>query len=228
MTDTGVATHQSDLEENGHGDAELEGATLDADAGGDATEPADANDAGDAGTGRTAEDVGAEPARTAWAVVARELLVDTAGRYQAVVTHKELGTAVQERSGIRTKQLQHYWIGDVLRRVSQDCASRGEPDLSSLCVNSSGSVGDGYRTLVAAVTGEEPADPDVHAARARLACYRHFGAELPGNGGSPALTPKLSATRTRARKAAQEARPVPLCPTCHLALTAAGVCDNCD
>ena len=179
-------------------------------------------------SGRTAEEVGLDAARAAWAHVARELLTETAGRYQAVVTHKELGLAVQEGSGITTSQLQHYWIGDVLRRVSQECASRGEPDLSSLCVNSSGSVGDGYRVLVAATTGEEPRDPDAHAARARLACYRHFGAAMPDNGGAPALTPKLAATRTRARKAAQEARPVALCPQCHLALTATGVCDNCD
>ena len=211
MTDSGVVTRSSDLEETGRGGDTPDGSAL----------------AGSDG-GRSAEDVGIEVARQAWAESAHELLSETARRYQAVTTHKDLGLAVQERSGIRTKQLQHYWIGDVLRRVSEECASRGEPDLSSLCVNSSGSVGNGYRTLVAATTGSEPADPDAHAARARLACYRHFGAELPGNGGSPALTPKLAATRTRARKAAHEARPVPLCPTCHLALTAAGVCDNCD
>jgi hypothetical protein len=205
-------TRVPDLEDNGRGGADPEGGELTAPDG-----------------ERTAEEVGAEPARAAWADAARELLIETAKRYQAVLTHKDLGLGVQERSGIRTKQLPHYWIGDVLRRVSEECASRGEPDLSSLCVNSAGSVGDGYRTLVAATTGEEPTDPDAHAARARLACYRQFGAVgLPGNGGAPALTPKLAATRTRARKAAHEARPVPLCPTCHLALTAGGVCDNCD
>ena len=215
MTDSGVATRTPELEDTDRGEADAD------------LLPESETDA-PADTGRTAEEVGVEAARDIWAETARGLLVDVARRYQAVVTHKELGLGVQERSGIRTKQLQHYWIGEVLRRVSEGCASRGEPDLSSLCVNSSGSVGDGYRTLVAATTGEEPADPDAHAARARLACYRHFGAELPGNGGSPALTPKLAATRTRARKAAHEARPVPLCPTCHLALTAGGVCDNCD
>ena len=209
VTDSGVVTRVPDLDDSGRGEA-------------------DGDLLPDSESGRTAEEVGLEASRAAWAEAARELLTDTARRYQAVTTHKELGLGVQERSGITTKQLQHYWIGDVLRRVSEECASRGEPDLSSLCVNSSGSVGDGYRTLVAATTGEEPADPDAHAARARLACYRHFGAELPSTGGSPALTPKLAATRTRARKAAHEARPVPLCPTCHLALTAGGVCDNCD
>jgi hypothetical protein len=210
VTDSAVVTQVSDLEETGRGDG------------------SDAALLPDQDGGQTAEEVGQEAARVAWAVAAREVLVDAARRYQAVVTHKELGLAVQERTGIRTKQLQHYWIGDVLRRVSQDCASRGEPDLSSLCVNSSGSVGDGYRSLVAATTGQEPADPDAHAARARLECYRHFGADLPGNGGLPALTPKLAASRTRARKAAHEARPVALCPTCNLALSAGGTCDNCD
>ncbi len=135
---------------------------------------------------------------------------------------------MQERSGIRTKQLQHYWLGDVLQRVAQDCAARGEPNLSSLCVNAAGSVGDGYGLAVADTTGQAPSDPDRHAALARLECYRHFGADLPAGGGAAALTPRLAATRTRTRKAAQEARPVPTCPTCHLALTSSGVCDNCD
>jgi hypothetical protein len=82
---------------------------------------------------------------------------------------------------------------------------------------------------VTETTGQAPPDPDRDAAQVRLECYRHFGAvDLPAGGGSPALTPRLAATRTRTRKAAQEARPVPTCPTCHLALTASGVCDNCD
>ena len=177
---------------------------------------------------RSAAEVGPEAARSSWAEAAREQLLETARRYQAVTTYKELGEGVQLRSGIHTKQLVHYWIGDVLLRVAKDCAARDEPNLSSLCVNAAGSVGEGYRDAVAATTGEEPADPDSHAARVRLACYRHFGADLPAGGGAPALTSKLAATRTRTRKAAHEARPVPTCPTCHLALTASGACDNCD
>jgi hypothetical protein len=170
-----------------------------------------------------------EAARSSWAEAAREQLTETARRYHAVITHKELAESVQQRSGIRTTQPAHYWIGDVLLRVAQDCAARGEPNLSSLCVNAAGSVGEGYRSAVAKITGQEPTDPDRHAALARLECHRQVGAAgLPSGGGAPALTAKLAAARTRARKLAHEARPVPTCPTCHLALTSSGVCDNCD
>jgi hypothetical protein len=170
-----------------------------------------------------------ESARASWAEAAREQLIETAGRYHAVTTSKELAEAVQQRTGIRTRQPPHYWITDVLSRVAKDCAAREEPNLSSLCVNAAGSVGDGYGRVVAEATGQAPADQDRHAALARLECYRHFGAVgLPAGGGAPALTAKLAASRTRARKAAQEERPVATCPTCHLALTASGVCDNCD
>jgi len=170
-----------------------------------------------------------DAARSSWAEAAREQLIDTARRYQAVTTYKELGEGVQQRSGIRTEQLPHYWIGDVLLRVARDCAARNEPNLSSLCVNAAGSVGDGYRLSVLEATGHAPTDPDRHAAHVRLECYRHFGAvDLPAGGGAPALTPRLAAARTRSRKAAQEARPVETCPSCHLALTSSGVCNNCD
>ena len=169
-----------------------------------------------------------EAARASWAEAARELLIGTARRYQAVTTHKELGEGVQELSGVRTQRLVRTWMGDVLLLVAKDCAARDEPNLASLCVDTSGSVGEGYRRTVLATTGQEPADPDAHAAKVRLECYRHFGATIPAGGGSATLTPKLAASRTRARKAAHEARPVKTCPTCNLALTANGVCDNCD
>jgi hypothetical protein len=182
----------------------------------------------DGDTWQSATEVGPDAARSSWAEAAREQLIETARRYQAVTTYKELGEAVQQRSGIRTKQLLHYWISDVLLRVAKDCAARREPNLSSLCVNAAGSVGEGYRLAVDETTGQAPTDPDRHAAHVRLECYRYFGADLPAGGGAPALTARLAATRTRTRKAAQEARPVPTCPTCHLALTSSGVCDNCD
>lgn len=122
----------------------------------------------------------------------------------------------------------HYWIGDVLGRVSADCARRGEPLLSALCVNTEGSVGEGYRGAVIDIRGELVGDVDDHAASERLACYRYFGAELPDDGGRPQLTPRIRASRTTARKVAAAASPRPTCPTCHLQLPATGVCDNCD
>src|SRR5215213_10934803 len=97
-----------------------------------------------------------DAARSSWAEAAREQLIDTARRYQAVTTYKELGEGVQQRSGIHTEQLPHYWISDVLLRVAKECAARNEPNLSSLCVNAAGSVGEGYAVAVAETTGQAP------------------------------------------------------------------------
>jgi hypothetical protein len=176
-----------------------------------------------------AADVGTEKAREAWAEAAREVLLEVARTYHQVVSYKELSTRVQLSTGIRTAQLAHYWIGDVLGRVTADCARREEPLLSALCVNSHGSVGDGYAVAAAAAYGHDVGDGDDHAAAERLACYQHFGAtDLPADGGTPALTTKLTASRTRNRKAKIAERPVAQCPTCHMALPATGVCDYCD
>lgn len=181
------------------------------------------------GTWREASQVGSEVARTAWAEAARPVLLGAARRYNSVVTYKELAAEVQRGTGIRTKQLMHYWIGDVLGRVSATGFRRGEPLLSALCVDAEGSVGAGYAIAVRENYGTTPGDPDDHAAHERLNCYRHFGAsDLPADGGRPALTPKLAASRERVRKAKAAERPARLCPNCHTALPATGQCDYCD
>jgi hypothetical protein len=178
---------------------------------------------------RDAADVGPEAAHAAWASAARAVLIEAARSYRSVVTHKELAEAAQERSGLHTKQRVHYWIDDVLGAVSRDCAERGEPLLSSLCVNREGSVGTAYGALVLELTGEEPEDPDDHAAKQRLACHRFFEADdLPESGGTSALVPQLASARTRVRKAAAAMRPAKTCPTCHMQLLPTGVCDTCD
>jgi len=181
------------------------------------------------GEWRESTDVGASETKAAWAAAAREVLLDAAGRYQSVVTYKELCQEVQYHTGIRTKQPMRHWIGDVLDVVTADSAKREEPLLSSLCVNAEGSVGEGYAAAVAAATGESPADPDVQAAGERLACYRHFEAtDLPRGGGAPTLMPKLAAARERARKAAIAVRPITKCPKCNLQVPTSGACDYCD
>jgi hypothetical protein len=155
--------------------------------------------------------VGNEHARATWALAARELLVETAKRYHATATTQELADFVQRRSLIRTTQLHSSWLGDVLRRVSADCAGRREPLLSSLCVDGHGRPAAGYVSAVAEFRGEEVTDPDQHAAVERLECYRHFGAVLPPGGGEPALPAPTatrasrSGTRTSARSAARSA-----------------------
>ncbi len=175
-----------------------------------------------------AADIGDEAARSAWAAAARDVLIETAHKYHAVITSKELAAAVMERSKITTKRPSHYWIADVLSRVSAHCAERGEPLLPSLCVNAEGSVGASYATNVTAVRGPIDGDPDDHAARERLECYREFGADLPAGGGSWALTPRLSASRSRERRAAAAEKMPPLCPRCHTAVPSTGICDYCD
>ncbi len=180
-------------------------------------------------TVRDAADLGPEASRAAWASAARDVLLMTVNKYQSVITQKELAARVQTLAGVSTTQQIRHWIGDVLRLVAQECGSRNEPLLHALVVDDSGSVGDSYAAAVVAAGQDLPADPDDHAARERLACYRHYeSANLPADGGRPELVAKLAAARTRARKASFEERHVPLCPKCHLQLAATGECGNCD
>ncbi len=165
----------------------------------------------------------------AWVDAAREVLLETAQHYHRVITTKDLAAEIQDRSDIAATQRSHVWIGGVLERVAEECAARGEPNLSALCVNAKGSVGDGYLATVPEDTGAAPDDPDTHAAAARLACYTYVGsAGIPAGGGVAALTPQLSAARSRLRKAVLAARPVDACPKCHMVLPAHGSCDTCD
>jgi hypothetical protein len=175
-----------------------------------------------------ASDVGTDAARDAWAEAARDVLVDTAKTYQSVITSKELAASVQSISGIRSSQLMHYWIGDVLARVTAESARRDEPLLSALCVNASGSVGEAYAEPVEVARGKAPDDADDHASQERLACYRFFGATMPKDGGVPTLTPQVSAARTRARKARALDKPVVLCPKCFMEMPVAAACNYCD
>jgi hypothetical protein len=200
---------------------------------------------------RDASEVGSEVARAAWAEAARPVLLEAATRYRATVSYKKLATAVQEATTITTTQLMQQWIGDVLGRVTDDCQSRGEPLLSSLCVSAQGSVGEGYADAVESARGTRPTDPDEHAAEERLSCYRHWEATgLPRDGGTPLRTahfkpvrkaktskptPRVAGARkatvrkpTAATATAAEPKPIPLCPTCFTQVPASGVCDYCD
>jgi hypothetical protein len=181
-------------------------------------------------TWQEASEIGQDAARPAWAGAAREILLEVASHYNGLVTFRELAGLVQLRSGIRTNQLVHYWVGDVLARVARVCDDRNEPLLSALCVNASGSVGAGYAKAVGAVRGELVGDPDDHAAAERLACYLAFGADMPEEGGSPTLTPQVQAgrDRERTRRMTQPQVEAQVCATCNMAIPATGICDNCD
>ncbi|MEP7194784.1 MAG: hypothetical protein ABI903_18225 [Actinomycetota bacterium] len=165
-------------------------------------------------------------AKEAWSLAAREILVRTARSYHAYITYGELAEEVQQVTGIRTRSQMRNWIGAVLGKVADDCRLRCEPSLTALCVHQDETVGEGY-AYVLKIAGEEiPDDLDFHAAEARFACYRAFGAELPSDGGQPALTAKVAAARKHKAKQI-EVMPA-LCPQCFIQLPVSGRCDNCD
>jgi hypothetical protein len=199
---------------------------------------------------RDAAEIGFAAARVEWAQAARPVLVEAAGRYRALVRLKQLSEQVQQDTGITTSRPPARWIGEVLEAVAEDCASRGEPLLSSLCVSMQGSVGDSYAVAVERIRGARPEDPDEHAAAERLECYRHWEAVgLPRDGGTPLRTahftpvrrpatrpvvPKRPAaartttSRASTAKPAVEPKPDRLCPTCFTVVPASGICDFCD
>jgi hypothetical protein len=172
----------------------------------------------------------------AWEQPAIALLEGAARRYNGFVTYGQLGEHVRAVSGINHDGLLPNWIGEVLGRVIDHCIREGLPILSSLCVTAEGTVGDGYRAAIDAerrtgrtdVDGVETLDHlDDHAARARLECYRFYGADLPRDGGVPTLTPQVAAARKLKRQKAKREEPAKLCPRCFVALPATGQCDEC-
>jgi hypothetical protein len=168
-------------------------------------------------------------AKVAWAASARPILEGIARRYRATITYKELAEEVQAASGIRTGMQMRHWIGGVLFIVAHDGHRRGEPILSALCVHADGTIGDGFAEAIARTYGQNIGERDIEMRSAveRQACYRWFGATLPADGGSPALTPEVAAKRERARRRSTPLAPLRVCPTCWLALPMSGQCDNC-
>ncbi|MFD4029077.1 hypothetical protein ACFWVP_00670 [Streptomyces sp. NPDC058637] len=168
-------------------------------------------------------------ARERWAEEAYSVLTGVARTYHAVITYKELGEEVQERSGIRTKALLHNWIGSVLGKVVREAHRRGDPPLTALVVHTDdGMVGVGYREVLQ-IAGQPPLDGveerEHHAAQARLDCYRKFGATIPPGGGRAALAPRYQAAVERRR--VRTAAPPPVCAGCFVQLPSTGVCDSC-
>ena len=133
------------------------------------------------------------------------MLLEAARRYRATVTYKDLAIEVQRRSGIRTKQLMHHWIDEVLGRTALVNVERDEPLLCSLCVDDDERVGRGVRRGRAGGVRRRAGEPQRHAAKERLECYRFFEAVgLPADGGSvappkPATAPRTAAKRRRRR-----------------------------
>ena len=71
-----------------------------------------------------------------WWPAAREVLLEV-GREGATVTEQQLAERIQAATGVTTRQPAPEWIGRVLERVDSDTESRGEPQLTSVCVRPS-------------------------------------------------------------------------------------------
>src|SRR6478736_5675652 len=168
-----------------------------------------------------------------WAKHAYEVLVETAGRYNAVITYSELAEEVQRRSSLHTRSQMRNWVGGLLADLVKVNHLRGEPPLTSLVVHKQdGQVGDGYEEVLR-VYGQPPIhdqlERETHAAASRLECYRHWGADVPADA-QPTLTTRTREVRasTPRAAAAQEARRGAVCPTCFMEMPVSGPCPNCD
>lgn len=178
------------------------------------------------------EHVDMREAKEVWTPFARESLLRAARIYNSYISYGDLAEELQSKSGIRTRQLIHYWVGKVLTAVSYECYKLDEPLLSSLCVQKNGSVGAGYGSVLdETYGGPRPEDLDLAAADERLKCYIHFGAQIPADGGRPELTPMLAATRSRRAATARRTRSAidderQVCPLCCVRLPSSGVCGS--
>ncbi|NUO33893.1 MAG: hypothetical protein HOQ27_02295, partial [Dermatophilaceae bacterium] len=111
-----------------------------------------------------------------WAKHAYEVLVETAGRYDAVITYSELAEEVQRRSSLWSKSEMRTWIGGLLADMAKVNHVRGEPPLTSLVVHKQdGRASSGYdeaRKLAGQRPLDDPGERELQAATARLECYR--------------------------------------------------------
>jgi hypothetical protein len=176
-----------------------------------------------------------------WWPAAREVLLETAREYGAWLTHDDLSARIQASTGITTRQPVEEWIGRVLGRVGADAVERGEPQLTSLCVTAERRIGSDYPGVPA---GTDERTRERVAAEDRLACYRHFGAAMPADGGSPVVLAPLperaqrqprrtaSGGATRSRTSTAAAPPAPAlkettCLNCFMVVPVAATCRDC-
>ncbi|SFS11251.1 hypothetical protein SAMN04487783_1543 [Agrococcus baldri] len=176
-----------------------------------------------------------------WWPAAREVLVETARDYGAWITHDGLSERIQASTGITTRHPAEEWIDRVLGRVGADAQQRGEPQLTSLCVTAERRIGSDYPGVPA---GTDERTRERVAAEDRLACYRHFGATIPADGGSPVVLaplperaqrqPRRTATGSTAhsRPSTASAAPTPAlkettCLNCFMVVPVAATCRDC-
>ena len=188
-----------------------------------------------------------------WIKHTYDVLVETASRYNTVITYGTLADEVQRRSGLHTTAATRNWVSDLLKMVAQANHLRGEPALASLVVHAKdGHVGAGFEEVLRlegrAVT--DPHEREHRAAIARLECYRRWSGDVPEDaeptptilprpGGAPrpsgaprhVVAPREAGTRTTSgpapRPRSREERRGNICPTCFMEMPVAGPCPNC-
>lgn len=165
-------------------------------------------------------------ATTRWAAAAVDRLRETAHSYNAVITSADLARQIQASTGVRTRTLVSSWIGAVLEQAAELCASTGEPVLTSLCVQSDGTVGEGFATALRKSRQRATKDIEMDAAHARVECYRRYATDFPANGGRAMLTKGVETARGKVRSRVDDP-PGALCPIHHIAVPASGICDDC-
>lgn len=186
----------------------------------------------------------------AWALSAYDVLKEVPHGYHATIGRDDLAEQIMAATDIRTEQPLDVWLDAALTPVAHVCRRNQEPPLVALVVDKqTGYVGELYDEVLRA-TEQRPIEDvrarELHAARARQACYVWAGS-APEDGGEPAAlrsASKRPATRKPTKASGgtrrppkppaapkppkREDRPPALCPRCFLALPATGVCDNCD
>ncbi len=185
-----------------------------------------------------------------WVKHAYDVLVETAGRYNAVITYGDLAEEVQRRSGLHSSSQMRNWIGDLLKMIAQANHLRSEPALTALVVHKNdGLVGESYdEVLRLAGHGQfgDPIERENHAAAARLECYRRWSDDVPTDaqptlvahsrpsrapagpsGGATTRSGSRSTAPTRAAPRSREERRGAVCPTCFMEMPLSGICPNC-
>lgn len=130
-----------------------------------------------------------------WAAVAYEELKRVAGTYNKLISYAGLRTVLRQETGLTTGMLMQNWIGGVLEIAAQRAADANEPPLTSLCVRSDGTIGDGYLRAPRAVAPSSTNDVEQLAAEDRLLCYAAFATDMPANGGIPTLPAEVTLQR---------------------------------
>ncbi|GAA1392950.1 hypothetical protein [Luteococcus peritonei] len=178
----------------------------------------------------------------AWGKAAQEVLVETAGT-GSTIEYQAFARALQQRSGIHTKQPTSKWVGPLLGIVARQCQQQQVPLLTALVVRRDGTVGPAYDEIlrfarIPAVIG----DREEHAAEQRRAAHARWQGRVPVAQTAPADGTTPATGTARPRKAtvvgkvpvtkASRSKPEPLqgniCPRCFMQMSLTGVCDNCD